>query len=1500
MRSLHLGIDIGAETIKLVTIADTGNGVEILQRRIIEHHKQPLKSLREALEQNWGDYKSAAVTGRLGRLLTLPRIPVKSAVTEGFKNLCGEDQGATIVSIGCHGFFVLELRDNGRSVLRENSRCSQGTGNFLRQLIERFDITLEEAAQLSADVKDPAELSGRCPVILKTDMTHLANKGENKDKILAGLYDAVFENVQVLIKPGIAPPRMHLIGGVARAKRIRDSLADFCLKHEMEYVDIDCDDGLFMEATGAAIEAGRRPSELPSFNKLFATDCETSFEQLPALSDSLAGVNRKKAQTFKATGADLKQVVLGLDMGSTGSKITALNSQKEKPFWEGYTNTNGDPVGASRKLVESFIEQFGDRARVVGIGVTGSGREIVGSLLSCCYGSDQVFILNEIAAHARGATYYDPEVDTIFEIGGQDAKYIRLNDGKVYDAAMNEACSAGTGSFIAEQGNKFDNVDDVIALGELALASPGGISLGQHCSVFMAEIIDSAVGAGVEQGQIISGIYDSIIQNYLNRVKGSRSVGDKIFCQGMPFSSDALAAAVVRQTSREVIVPPNPGTVGALGISLLATDEIKLEKAQPLDLAKFVAARVIAKDTFNCKSSKGCGTGNKCRIDRLTTQVAGRKQKFLWGGSCSLYDRGMTLRKLPNLSPDPFREREQLIEQIVERVTNGPSDGPTIGMTDEFALKSLFPFFAEFISRLGVRPIIIRQAGRDELKKGIDNSNVALCAPMQIYGGVVDRLVAADPDYILLPMVRDLPRAADEANSTTCPLAQASPDMLRHELAGKRTKIIEPVIDMDQGNFNSPLFKKCCKALAKSLNKDLKQFEKAFKEARRTQLDFEDECRKIGDRAFAFCTKHDVPPVVVLGRAYTIYNDVLNSNVPNLLREQGAMAIPVDCYRIEDDPPVFTDIYWGYSQLNLRAAHSIRRRNDVYSLFCSNYSCGPDSFNLHFYSYIMENKPFAIIETDGHSGDAGTKTRVEAFLYCVETDRNATDGSPTRPRTRLQDIESRKSSLTEAKKEKRIVIIPRMGENSEVVTAALRAEGMLAEALPMPTRETVRLGRRFTSGKECIPMTISIGSVLERVLTAKDDERFTLFIPTASGPCRFGVYNLLHKIIYSRLDLDDRLTVISPPDHDYFEGTSAGFAVKLMAGFVAGDVLDNMLHDVRPIEKVRGGANAIYKKYFTRLCRMMENSPAPEMLDALKEVATGLFGTPKLIEDAAREFAAIKDFDAEIPAVSVVGEIYVRCDPFANDFVIERLEKRGIRVRFAPFNEWIEYTDWLNYKKIDEGRLPDKKHWLEARVASVVAHTIIDRLYWVARRDLGLPERTSVLDSLAAAEGYLDPNLHGEAVLTFGGPVHEYLQGEVSGVVSVGPLECMPSKIAESQYYHASEKFDLPALTVYVNGDQVDDEILDNFAYDVKTRFERDIERNDKHDYRPLWLDRPVLSLGRKAAIYARYEFDTANYAVRNELTRYMNWLKPLRIDWENLQPSKEKRSSWVFPFFNK
>lgn len=1497
MSERFLGFDIGAERIKIAEVIRVGGSLVPGRVRIREHGKNPRSVLGEMLaEVDVGNASGAAATGRMARALRLAAVPTKAAVAQAVSLLYGGAGAWTVVSIGSHGFAVIDLLADGVCRIRENSRCSQGTGNFLRQLVERFGLTLTQADALCADVSDPLPLSGRCPVILKTDMTHLANAGAPAPRILAGLYDAVCENVQTLVKPNGPGARMVLTGGVTVAPRIRMRFFELASKLGHTLIKCDLERDLFLEAFGAAAAAARHGYSIPDAGDLVAAPEQVSFEALPSLASGLQHVTRMTAKPLASS--ESARVMMGFDIGSTGAKALALDVISKEPVWHAYTYTLGNPVGAAQLLTERFLAENADRLSVLGCGVTGSGREIVGSLLSSCFGSERVFVLNEIAAHATGALHFDPNVDTVFEIGGQDAKYIRLESGRICDAAMNEACSAGTGSFIEEQGRKFSEIKSIADMSPHALRASHGVSLGQHCSVFMAEIIDQAVAAGETNAAILAGIYDAVVRNYLNRVKGTRSVGNVIFCQGMPFAADALAAAVAQRTGRRVIVPPHPGIVGALGIALLANRELNVSCADSLAMAAFQTAEVEQRDTFVCPSTRGCGgSGNHCRIERLRTRVGNETRRFMWGGSCSLYDNGARRQKslaasssaadatepdrAASAAPDPFTERERLIDELAARIERDTSldhtPRATVAITDEFALKSTLPFFATFVHALGLATRLYRHADRRDLRRGIDIANVPYCAPMQLYHGIAWRMLKDEPDYLLAPLLRELPRSRNEPNSSTCPIVQAGPGLLRESLLRgnkSRTRLLTPVVDMGPSGFRSDLVRRMCRSLAAGVGLE-QRWESAYADAVIAQERFDADCLDIGERALTYAEQHSVTPVVVLGRAYTIHNDILNSNVPAILREQGALAIPVDCYPVAQGAPIFHDVIWHYSQVNLRAASEIRKRDGVYSVFCSNYSCGPDSFNLHFFSYIMENKPFAIIETDGHSGDAGTKTRIEAFLYCVESDRKTSPAQrEARAVTNLRALELEAPHVLEIREQDEVLLIPRMGVGAEVAAAVLRGEGFRCEALPIPTRESLELGRRLTSGKECVPFTITLGSALARFAADKNPkERFALLMPTAGGPCRFGAYNLCDKIAFEKAGYKGRVRLVSPADTNYFEGLPPDFQMRLYTGFAAADVLQNALHDVRPVETKAGAAQAIFDHYYDELRALMERLRPVSMMQGLRQIARGMFGIRALVQAAARDFAAVKDITRDIPTVAVVGEIYVRLDPFANDFVIERLEKAGIRARLAPLVEWLEYTSWTRTQRFSDGRDTTGDTRTEAFVNAALQEKISNRLWAAMGAELGWGDRTLTAQSVAAGSRYVDPSLLGEAVLTVGSALHEYSCGDVDGAVSVGPLECMPNKIAESHFMRADADFGIPTLTLSLNGDPLDEQALAAFVYEVK---ERRIRRRN-----------------RGTTLLIRPRTNVAHMAARGLLNAALSLIPPIPLG----SPNKDDRAHVITPF---
>jgi predicted nucleotide-binding protein (sugar kinase/HSP70/actin superfamily) len=369
----------------------------------------------------------------------------------------------------------------------------------------------------------------------------------------------------------------------------------------------------------------------------------------------------------------------------------------------------------------------------------------------------------------------------------------------------------------------------------------------------------------------------------------------------------------------------------------------------------------------------------------------------------------------------------------------------------------------------------------------------------------------------------------------------------------------------------------------------------------------------------------------------------------------------------------------------------------------------------------------------------------------------------------------------------------------------------------MPTGETLRIGRRHTSGKECLPMTVTLGSLLARIEPIREgDERFTFLMPGSDGPCRFGVYKNLFRLVLDRLGWRDRVRIWSPPFGDYFHGQPAGFKAIAFAGICAAGVLNEALHDVRPVETRRGSADSLHATWSDRLCRSIEQAAAGDLSlpKTLMEISTGcVWGIPALLRQAAAEFSAVKG-RKDIPNVLVVGEIYVRSDPFSNDFISLQLEDRGIRTRIEPASEFVQYSDYIagiNGSNLAAGDCVER--CLRARILGMCRNSMAKALGW--RPHVAVPAQ------IAAAGGYLRRELEVESVLTIGVALEEWLHGDIDAVVSVGPLECLPTKIAEAQFHHICEREGLLSLTVPLNGEPIDSEILDSFSFEVHQRHRR-------------------------------------------------------------------------------
>jgi predicted nucleotide-binding protein (sugar kinase/HSP70/actin superfamily) len=627
------------------------------------------------------------------------------------------------------------------------------------------------------------------------------------------------------------------------------------------------------------------------------------------------------------------------------------------------------------------------------------------------------------------------------------------------------------------------------------------------------------------------------------------------------------------------------------------------------------------------------------------------------------------------------------------------------------------------------------------------------------------------------------------------------PDMFTPKLS---TKVLQPLLNFKDGYQKN--FKEFLK-LGIQLGCSPWQTWRAFKKAVKAQEEFEEKLKEFGKEAIEFGKKNRLPVIVVLGHPYIINSPLLNAGAPEIIAEKGAIALPAECYPLERKMLKLDNIYWGYGHRLLDVAYEVRRKSGVFPLWLSVYSCGPDSFLTHFFQYLSQGKPYCLLESDAYTGQAGFKTRIEAFLYSVKNyqekeEKNLPD---------LQRFEIRGEILSQI--ENRKVLIPWMGEGSILAPVLLKSFfGIEAEYLPMADKEALEIGRQYTSGKECLPMIVTIGALL-KYLKEHPEGKYAYFMPQAGGPCRFGQYQLLTKIILENLGLSEKVIVISPTSETGYklgEKFSSAMRAKAWATFVLLDLLRDAMMEKRASEKNIGESEKIFHHYLE-----LAKKAVLETKNSWSEFPN-LWLMKNLAEKAVKDFQKIPIVSDKKPRILVTGEIYVRLDEFSNGQIIRELENLGARVKLAPFREWVNYTTYQRRK----GLTTIKQNKAKIYLNWLIQKRIESKLYHIFARGLGWKEDHSIDQILKTAKPYLS-HLRplGESALTIGLPLLLWKKKEIDGVVIVGPFECMPTRVAESQLNLISEKFGLPVLSLSFYGEPIDTELLESFVWNLRKNF---------------------------------------------------------------------------------
>ncbi|HSB82590.1 MAG TPA: acyl-CoA dehydratase activase [Candidatus Methylomirabilis sp.] len=1346
----HIGINIGALTVKVVRLDD-----EQVSFRSVNHQGRPVQALQEVL-QGFGTGGYYGVCGCLGHLSEV-------AATEAALDSLGGTFDA-VASLGGETFAIYLLEGRRIITALSHNQCAAGSGEFFIQQIGRLGLGLEEAISRSFDGK-VVPLAARCSVHCKSDITHKLNRHEaSVEDILHTLHDIMAGKVVSLLEKIPHPVReLLLVGGLALNRALVSALSDK-LPHARITI---LPESPYFEALGAALITRANPLyDQPNLT------LNPRLTVLPPLAQ-----HEDRATPMPSPPGEPSAVgpfVLGVDAGSTTTKAVLLDARTHGIMAWHYGRTGGDPVEATRQCLRALTQQV-DNPQAFLVATTGSARELIGAYLGTAH------VYNEIAAHATGAVHCDPEVDTIFEIGGQDAKYIFLRNRVPIDYAMNASCSAGTGSFLEEcaQG------DLGLALAEIpavALRAETPVQFKSTCAAFINSDIRGALQEGYSHQDVAAGLVYAVAHNYLSKVKGTRRVGKKVLFQGGLAMNRAVGSALERCVGKPVVIPPRPELLGAVGVALLAMERAADTLVPTTKLADLAEPVLQDRGHFTCD-----GCGNRCAITRF--EVGGRR--FPFGGRCTRFENVRKHSGRRAELPDLVDARNRLVFAPPAPVAAAAGGHRRIGIPRALTAHSLYPLYSTFFSRLGMEVDLsdVDPAGALRVHSGF-------CFPVQIAHGAVLDLIKRGIDEIFLPQVSRMPNPRIGRDSYLCPLTQASPYVIAKAFPG--VTILSPVLNFTDGYEASSELVDMAES---QLGFPHEAAEQAYREAIAAQLQTEEALLSLGREALQRALEGRQPTILLVGRSYNAYPPEASQSVARKLSSMGVRVIPGDCLPQGRTGPTA----WHYPNIILNAVALAKRRANLFLLYVSNFSCTIDAFTQSYFTSELGSKPCLLLEIDAHTADAGIQTRLEAFLDIIRNHH----ADPI-PETFFKPAGIDGDGVITTSSGRRVpftdpqvsLYFPSFSHyHSRAVALSARWLGLNVGPPIDLDRRQLEQGLQHTSGRECLPLPICIGQMLEVHARRRRGEVVGFYMARGGAPCVVDCYLDYFRQFIRERELED-LVIFDPQEAN----VSSGLSIRKIAAALAPPLtLADLFVEMEQTLRVAGSSDgpdrlrASWDQYVT--CQ-----------SSVRTLKAGL-------EGLIQQVAGIPHTDpAQCPKVVVTGDFFLRFSPSFLEGIHERYARHGIILLPVGVNELLLYASYSQmasaartwHLPADSGRA--------AALACIRCSRPDGRSYlagWTAYRRLkhddetyrALFRRTGLLLSgihdiarlFRQAALHLSPTIVGEAIPTVGKGVVARDEG-YDGILAIGPFNCLPFRVSEAILKPYCLEKGVPILTYESDG----------------------------------------------------------------------------------------------------
>ncbi len=1385
-RNLFAGWNIGAVSVKRVYLDEGG----VVSQEVRRHGGDPTVAVRAMLEQDGQIPAGACVTGpQAVALFSLPYLPESIAIEAALEHLRLHPD--MVLSLGGESFVVYCISGVVVRRMLSSNRCAAGSGEFLVQQFGRMGLSLAAGIDAARGGRRVA-LASRCSVHCKSDATHKLNKGECLPADIArSLVAELASKIAILILSAGWPRSQVLIaGGLAQSSQLMEDLSALLPDTRFE---VQAESG-YLEALGAAVAARKAgPRPLPALASWLKPPDPGRFPARPPLSRFADHVLWIEDRGLAPSGPGMR-VILGVDAGSTTTKAVLLDRDSGRVAASCYLRTHGNPVQAAFECLTELDRQMaGIAPRVMQAAVTGSGRDLVSVYLDGC------LAFNEILAHARGARQAVPDVVTLFEIGGQDAKFVALQAGVPVDYSMNDGCSAGTGSFL-EEAAASDMQVPIEQIGPLALSSAHPVAFGERCAAFINSEVRLALQQGVPRADVLAGLMYAIVENYLSRVVGARHIGRTVLLQGGVALNPALAPAVAAVTGMQVVVPPRPELMGCEGAARMAGDLLDAGAIPAWDreLASFDCVRSQPKPPFTCPSCE-----NRCEVQRIA--LDGRTYSF--GGLCSKWEmarRPAPLRQAQGRDLVALRQ-----ETMFQNFAPPQPDRPRgrIGLPLALTTYELYPLYARLLTGMGYQVVFSRP--------GCGNRRMAapMCYPAELMHAAVDDLLAQDVDYVFLPYLREFAVPPGHAHSYLCPVTQDIPGVIAACFEAAASRILSPEIGL--ALHLAVVTEHEVIRLGARLSVSEEHAGACWTAAKKWQADFDRAYRGAVERAL---DRLDGPAVILTGRPYIAYAPETNLSIPRKITTRGFTVIPGDALPFVS--PANQHNVWHFTQSVLAAAEHARQSQNRYLCDISCFSCGPDAMMHHRLQHELEGRPFCFLEIDSHTAHAGIETRIGAFLDIIEARQR--QAVPVRlpakgsVPARLEQANGRTCVLTGAGRRVALdapeVVHVSLSDGPpflcNMVAANYASIGWRTAAVPNTNAEVLQRARRVCSGRECLPFLSMMGKAVMYLESRPPGEVTVFHLLAQEGPCQIGNWYDAAPIIFERLGEENSI-VAWPSIRNNYLGQGDRFGALSVAGHILGDLLAEMRSCLRCL----GGNSglAVLAELEQRLVAAGHG---------------GLVALERELRRGVRKLAQVplRESVERTPRVLLFGGINrIFVDGPVRDF----FEERGILTKTSEISEFMCFLESEDVVRLgfsygytqpaEQASLPvlltellreeDKDTAIRAARSRLHIGFIemLDRRWRRIAAESGLLFNPYVSFGEITGEGHKHISVNGytEAPITVGRYAATVMSGAFDGFVNVGAFNCAPANAASAVIHSLCLCTDIPYAIIEADGDSI-------------------------------------------------------------------------------------------------